>query len=228
MATRLVPVLVLLGVLVSAAPAAARPGQPLLDLAPATTAFPDRVLTSAPKATASRTTRAYPLDDGGSMTVSVSDVVQQPRPGRAQLRRLPRLAAARRRALAAADGDHDAGRGAADLRRRGDARVLHDPGRHDGRARRAARRHERDDVVHRRPRVRPPHRGLPLARAVRGDRLRAEALVVAEARVRQDAGWSPGARRRARELPPQPGGELGGDVRAAQVPPTSAGRSRRC
>ena len=80
MATRLVPVLVLLGVLVIAQPAMGRTGQPLADIAPATTVFAARVLESAPKAGVSRTPRAYAIDGGGTMTVSVSASYGNPDP----------------------------------------------------------------------------------------------------------------------------------------------------
>jgi hypothetical protein len=71
---RLLLLVVLAGVLVPAATAAARTPQPLVDLPPQSTSFTDRVITSArPRARAASVPRAYAAPDGTSVLVGFTD-----------------------------------------------------------------------------------------------------------------------------------------------------------
>src|SRR4051812_7286372 len=72
-AVRVLPLVVLAGVVVFPAAAQARHAQPLVDLAPQTTSFQDKVIRSArPRARASQAPKAYATPDGISVAVSFS------------------------------------------------------------------------------------------------------------------------------------------------------------
>ena len=112
---------------------------------------------------------------------------------------------------------------------RGRARLLRRRLARDDRARRAdGDRRGRLDRVRRHPRVRPPHRGVPLQRAVRRARLRAQVLGVLREGLRPRPRRTAGPGVGGALLPPEPAARAGRRPTRASSTPTSAGASHGC